>query len=440
MKFKKALPALMFAIIAAAVTTGNISIAESAEQPYDLKLTRKYKGQTLTIWQGWEDKEQGETANRKGTPESRKEFENATGVKVNVVVLTGESADQKKKTITAITTGNGPDLVWFGPDEKPAWILKKLIVPISKYINFKDKAFLAACDIPAPTLEYFTWKGQVYGVNGPEFCDRLYYNKSLFEAYGLEDPCKLYKEGKWTWDKFLELAKALTMDTDGNGKIDQWGYQSWLSDQWFTANGVQFVKKIKNKYVFGMEDEKAYYTLQYMYDIVFKHKITPRVWWDPSPQVQFYKGKVAMDYWGYWEMEEMKKQMGNKLGIVPFPAGPGLKGRKSADRYQLNGMGITTCCKNPELASMYIRWMRVPSPAERAEFEKNMIKLYGSKEVWDLVQEMNKNSVVPNYYGWGRLGQFIDTIRWIENQTPAQAVQSIKKMAQSEIDSVLALN
>ncbi|MGE5558039.1 MAG: ABC transporter substrate-binding protein [Bacillota bacterium] len=435
--FKAIIKLFFVGSIIVAFITGGL-IVNGAAKPYAVNLTQKYKGQKIVVWQGLEETDVMFTvSNRKLMAKNRKTFEEATGVKIEVVKLQGETADQRKKTIAAILAGNGPDIFFFGIGDKIPYIQKKLIIPISKYINFSDKDFMAASDLSPVTHKFMTWGKKVYGIHGPEFSDRLYYNKELFEINGLEDPLKLYKAGKWNWDKFLELAKKLTQDTDGNGKVDQYGYQSWLSPQWFLTNNVRWVKYVGKKAVFNGETENVYYTLQFIYDIVFKHKISPRVWWEPSPQAQFYKGKVAMDYWGYWEMAEMKKQMGNKLGIVPFPAGPYLKNKKSADRYQLNVMGISACCKNPALAALFIKWLRVPSPAEKAQFEKEMIELYGSKEIWDLIQEMNRNAEVLDCDAYGRLADIVGTITYIENQTPAQAVQAIKKVAQSAIDEVV---
>lgn len=42
------------------------------------------------------------------------------------------------------------------------------------------------------------------------------YRKDRFEEAGLSVPK--------TWDEFLECAKALTVDSDGDGEIDQWGF------------------------------------------------------------------------------------------------------------------------------------------------------------------------------------------------------------------------
>ncbi|MBQ8262870.1 MAG: extracellular solute-binding protein [Lachnospiraceae bacterium] len=52
----------------------------------------------------------------------------------------------------------------------------------------------------------------------------LAFNVQMLEDAGLEDPRDLYERGEWTWDKFIEYAQALTVDTDGDGVSDQYGY------------------------------------------------------------------------------------------------------------------------------------------------------------------------------------------------------------------------
>ena len=46
----------------------------------------------------------------------------------------------------------------------------------------------------------------------------MYYNKDMFDKYKLP-----YPDETWDWDKYLEVAKKLTLDTNGDGQIDQWG-------------------------------------------------------------------------------------------------------------------------------------------------------------------------------------------------------------------------
>jgi ABC-type glycerol-3-phosphate transport system substrate-binding protein len=62
--------------------------------------------------------------------------------------------------------------------------------------------------------------GNVWGV--PFLWESLIvlYNEDLFEAAGVEAPTI---DDPWTWDEMREAAAAMTLDTDGDGDIDQYG-------------------------------------------------------------------------------------------------------------------------------------------------------------------------------------------------------------------------
>ena len=51
----------------------------------------------------------------------------------------------------------------------------------------------------------------------------VYYNRDLFDAAGVP-----YPEAGWTWAEFLDAAKALTRDIDGDGLPTSmvWGWRT----------------------------------------------------------------------------------------------------------------------------------------------------------------------------------------------------------------------
>ncbi len=77
----------------------------------------------------------------------------------------------------------------------------------------------------------------------------LYFNKQLFENYGLEDPYEIVDSGKWTIDKFIELAEKGVSDADGDGvmtDMDNYGYICYgelAADLLFRGAGVKYVDK-----------------------------------------------------------------------------------------------------------------------------------------------------------------------------------------------------
>ncbi|MCB8958686.1 MAG: extracellular solute-binding protein [Ardenticatenales bacterium] len=90
------------------------------------------------------------------------------------------------------------------------------LAPLGDYLDSSDQ--IAAADFYANTLDAFRWDGELWCI--PQNLSSLvvYYNADLFAAAGLPLPAD-----DWYWDDFLAAARALTLDLDGDGRIDQYG-------------------------------------------------------------------------------------------------------------------------------------------------------------------------------------------------------------------------
>jgi len=73
-------------------------------------------------------------------------------------------------------------------------------------------------------LDMVSYKGQSVGVQSPWSGGTLfYYNKTLFEQYGVKSPAEYVLEGNWNWSTFEKCITEITKDTDGDGKMDIYG-------------------------------------------------------------------------------------------------------------------------------------------------------------------------------------------------------------------------
>ena len=55
-----------------------------------------------------------------------------------------------------------------------------------------------------------------------KFNDCIYFNRGIMEDNNLDaDLYELVKEGKWTWDKLISMAKSVSNDLNGDGKYDE---------------------------------------------------------------------------------------------------------------------------------------------------------------------------------------------------------------------------
>uniref|UniRef100_A0A7C3RLS3 Extracellular solute-binding protein n=1 Tax=Dictyoglomus thermophilum TaxID=14 RepID=A0A7C3RLS3_DICTH len=403
---------------------------------YTLNIdTQKYRGKTIYVWQFWPEEEKSSIPGIRSAKQVREEFEKITGAKVQIVYTTWENYTPKLSA--AILSGAGADVVYIGAGEKPTWMMKKMLLPLNRYIDFKDKNLWNAVGFRKSTVDFFTWRGQVYAVaniySDNVFPFILYYNKEKFEMAGLPDPLELYKQGKWTWEAFFNAGKQLTQDTNGDGKIDQYAYATWAVIQPFLfTNDVEVVKYIGGRPVFAMDDQKAYRAFQAIYEMDAKYKMRPADWWT-DPQGRFQKGITCMDYWGPWELSGMRNALGKKLGIVPFPKGPNSK-KKSADMADGGAWAIASSSKYPELAALYLIWMLMPTDREKELIVKDQIERVGGKEIYDLLLDASTRAVIDPISG---IPGFWDLINQIDVANPAKSIKALKPKFQAAIDAIL---
>lgn len=131
-------------------------------------------------------------------------------------------AEKETKYITAIEAGVGPDVFHLHAYSLRSFIEKGYLYDITDFIKAEGPCWYGADFLdpwfPTP-LELMQMEGRYYALPGDFMSMVLIYNKNLFAEAGL-DPNRPPR----TWDEFLEYAKKLTRDRDGDGTIDTWGF------------------------------------------------------------------------------------------------------------------------------------------------------------------------------------------------------------------------
>ncbi|MHB1483367.1 MAG: extracellular solute-binding protein [Saccharofermentanales bacterium] len=115
-----------------------------------------------------------------------------------------------------INTNLAPDLMMIS-NYATDLIQREVFLDITGYLA-KDRN-IKTDNYYKPAIDAISDKNKIYGL--PFTCSPLVllYNQNLFEDSGVALPTS-----GWKWDDFRNAAKKLTKDTDGDGKIDQWGF------------------------------------------------------------------------------------------------------------------------------------------------------------------------------------------------------------------------
>jgi len=178
----------------------------------------------------------------------------------------------------------------------------------------------------------------------------LYYNKDLFDAAGLAYPTR-----DWTWDDLKTAAIALTKDTDGDGKIDQWGYSlPWWPIMLEMYNASIWSEDGTTCTLNSAEGIKA---VQTMVDARYEGKFAPTADqlaeqgdWD-----MFIAGKLAMYPTGPWAVQPFNDAATFTYDIAHMPAGD-----KQATQVYANSYGMSATSAHKEAAWKFIEFATGP--------------------------------------------------------------------------------
>lgn len=144
------------------------------------------------------------------------EFQEETGITLEFV--TGGTNEIREKALIewVANTGRYDVIVWL-----PRWLtgeMASFLEPLDEYLASADAAYDADDLIPSllDAGRFPKPDGPVYMVPFRVGVAMLYMNRGLMEEHGVTPPTN--------WDEFYRAAQALTLDTDGNGSTDVYGW------------------------------------------------------------------------------------------------------------------------------------------------------------------------------------------------------------------------
>lgn len=275
-------------------------------------------GRVIKVAAWWDLKPAGNSASEKERLAKIAEVEKKYNVKFEFVNVPFEEF-MPKFTATALTGEPFADILIM--EYTSAWpaILKGQLLTVSEFTtatsNINNEANLL---VKAPPIA-----GESYAFAEPSTGGAgLHYNRDLFKKLGLPDLQELYASGQWNWDKFVEVAKQATKDTDNDGKIDTFGFSGWTIDilrNFSAANGGKIVDEATSTQ--GLTDPKVIETAEFinrLYNVenVMKVKGTDKIGYDEFNT--FKDGDVAMFPAPLWNLGDLTFD----FGVVPFPKGP----------------------------------------------------------------------------------------------------------------------
>ncbi|KFB09365.1 ABC transporter substrate-binding protein [Nitratireductor basaltis] len=235
---------------------------------------------------------------------------------VTVTFETIPAADYVQKLTFQLAGGNAPDLGWLGEEPAPAFVDAGMLEDIGTALRAKDGYDYA--DFATEAMGLWVNGDSVYGIPFSTSPFMLYYNKTMFDAAGAEDPLALASKGEWTWEKLREVAQKVSAAND------KWGFEFKDGEGYDSRIMHALMPPIRAYGGFawkdgrcGFAEPEAVEAVTLLHEMVFEDKtIVP-----PGEQGDFFAGDAAMTI-NQISRASRLTDAGFDWGIAPLPTGP----------------------------------------------------------------------------------------------------------------------
>jgi multiple sugar transport system substrate-binding protein len=268
----------------------------------------------LTLWQGVNP-----PPNRDVLQRLVDKF-NQTHPHIHVESVYAGQQDQQIPKILAAVVGNAPpDLLWYNPTIAGQLVeLAGSLIPLDEQLNNSP----VKGEIDPALFESMEYQGKIWSVPFATNNVAVYYRPSLFTAAGITELPR-------TWEEFRQVAQKLTRDTNGDGRIDQYGVFlplgkgeftvfTWLPFMWSSGGELVPPDVQKPAAVMLQDNPEAIAALQF-----WRHLIEDGSAMLSAPERGYetgnlISGKVAMQVTGPWSLGEFTES-GVDFAVFPIP-------------------------------------------------------------------------------------------------------------------------
>lgn len=212
--------------------------------------------------------------------------------------------------------------------------------------------------------------GKTYGLPMGFNVQSLFYNKTMFEAAGLEEPPA---DGSYTYDDLRDWSKKLTLDANGNNaespefdpeNIVQYGYFNFAAatpaiepgyGPVLAANGGGILSGAERNECIA-DSEGTIEAFQWLQDLMWKDHsaITPQLQQEESGPSRWVRGQVAMQQGSHEQVIAVQQQNPElSYDMAALPAGSA----GNASMMQIHVWSMYKESKNKDAAYDFLQYM-----------------------------------------------------------------------------------
>ncbi|MCH7494452.1 sugar ABC transporter substrate-binding protein [bacterium] len=255
--------------------------------------------------------------------------------------------------LAEMQAGTAPDVFQGCCTYFPIWAQEGFTLDLRPFVEADLSEEVISDWDEAQYKAFFTVEGAQFGLPKYHGALALYYNKDLFDQYGVA-----YPDGTWDHADYLAAMKLLTHDRDGDGDTDLWG--SMLDVSWdrvqvhVNAWGGHLVDP-EDPSSCAMAEPEALAAMEWLRARMWDDKVMATFLDVQNLRTRdaFITEQVAMVEDGSWALKDILANSDFRVGVAPFPAGP-------AGRVTLattDGFGIYAGTNHPEEAWELLKFL-----------------------------------------------------------------------------------
>jgi multiple sugar transport system substrate-binding protein len=346
-------------------------------------------------------------------------------VEIEWININGGGPYGRDKLQTMIAGNDAPDLMMLNTGQFEGFAARGALLDLGPYVtkeNFDTSIFW---DIG---IEGSKYNGKLYGLPRDIGDDVLFYNKDLFDAAKLE-----YPNANWTFDDLQKASEKLTIDKNGDGKIDQWGFavvnQVWAWANLVWANGGEVLTPDRKQC--KLTDPKSVEALEFYYETLGKSSPPPGA----MPEQSFFgtwfqTESVAMAIAGPWfRPVVVSSEKKFRWDVALLPLSPTTKQRATVA--YTDQWGIYAKTQQPDQTWDFVKYLT------SKEGQELWVKLIGARSISPVKEVAQTDAWL--HYG-GSSGEIILDELSVSRVPPVNFANAneVETIWDSEFDSVVA--
>jgi len=269
---------------------------------------------------------------------------------IKVVLEPVSYREKETKYTVESAAGRAPDVFHVHAFSLPMFFSKGYAKDLTPFIEKEGPGFLDAW-YPLP-LQLMKHDGKVHAMPGDYMTMVLFYNTNIFKVAGLDidNPPK-------TFDQFLDYAKKMTRDTNGDGKVDQWGFGTvGAKSPGFSLRFGPFLWSFGGDYLTpdmkhsALDSPEAKEAFRFFVELYTKYKVVPPGLTAMNPQevrTQMAQKKVAMIMGSGWTPPIVNKINPDLNAFEVLKCAPAPVQRKQATAIWLSSWVMSPNTKHP---------------------------------------------------------------------------------------------